>query len=146
MRFDVGCTYKGYCSSVGRTAVLGQPSPQQENAHGSVQASIEAATAAVKPGAPAGHVFDRAAEAIGAKNLPRFEREHVGWGIGLSPRERPELVSGNETLLELGEVLQLEAGHSEMSSMGVRVMDTVLVTSTGARVLNRSHHGLIVLD
>ena len=146
VRFDVGCTYKGYCSSVGRTAVLGQPSPLQENAYGVVHASLEAATAAVKAGATAGHVFDRVAATFRTNVLPRFEREHVGQGIGLSPRERPELAPGNRTVLELGEVLHLEAAHIEISSMGVRATDTVLVTSTGARVLNRSHHGLIVLD
>ena len=30
--------------------------------------------------------------------------------------------------------------------MGVSVTDTVLVTSAGARVLNRSHHRLVDLD
>jgi hypothetical protein len=30
--------------------------------------------------------------------------------------------------------------------MGVSVKDTGLVTSAGARVVNRSHHGLVVLD
>ncbi len=30
--------------------------------------------------------------------------------------------------------------------MGVSVKETVLVTRAGARVLDRSHHGLIVLD
>ena len=146
VRFDVGCTYKGYCSGVGRTAVLGQPSPQQESVYRSVQASLEAATAAVKAGAAAEHVYDHAAQAFRANDRPRFEREHVGQGIGLAPCERPALASGNQTALELGEVLQLEATHIEMSAVGVRATDTVLVTSAGARVLNRSHHGLIVLD
>ena len=146
VRFDVGCRYKGYCASVARTAVLGEPSAQQEGVYRAVQASLEAATAAVKAGTTATHVFDRATEACRTNGLPKFEREHVGWGIGLSPRERPELASHNGTTLELGEVLQLEAAHIDMSSLGVRVTDTVLVTSTGARVLNRSHHGLIVLD
>jgi Xaa-Pro aminopeptidase len=146
VRFDVGCTYKGYCSRVGRTAVLGQPTPLQEGVYGAIQASLEAATAAVKSGATAGYVFDRAAAAFRTNDLPRFEREHVGQGIGLSLCERPELASGNGTALELGEVLYLEVAHIKRSSMGVRATDTVLVTSTGARVLNRSHHGLIVLD
>jgi Xaa-Pro aminopeptidase len=146
VRFDLGCAYKGYCASVARTAVLGQPSAQQEEVYRAVQESLEAATAAVKAGGTAGHVFDRAAEAFRTNGLPQFEPEHVGWGIGLSPCERPELASHNRTALELGEVLQLEAAHIEMSSMGVRVTDTVLVTSRGARILNRSHHGLIVLD
>src|SRR5262245_15814343 len=58
VRFDVGCTYKGYCASVARTAVLGEPSALQEDAYQAVQASLEGATAAVAAGVGANHVFD----------------------------------------------------------------------------------------
>lgn len=146
VRFDVGCTYKGYCSSIGRTAVLGQPSAQQESAYQAAQATLEAAIATIATGVTAGSVFDRAREALRANGLPYLERDHVGYGIGLEPCERPELGPGSGTLLELGEVLHVETAHIEISSMGVSVTDTVLVTRTGARALNRSHHGLIVLD
>ena len=146
MRFDVGCTYKGYCSSVGRTAVLGQPSAQQESAYRAVQASLEAATGAVAAGVTAGSVFDLAGRAFRANGLQYLGQNHVGHGIGLEPCERPELAPGSGTLLELGEVLHIEAAHIEISSMGMSGTDTVLVTRTGAHVLNRSHHGLIVLD
>ena len=146
VRFDVGCVYKGYCASVGRTAVLGEPAARQETAYRAVQAGLEAAAAAATPGAPAGRVFDAAVEAIRANGLPYYEREHIGHGIGLEPCEPPLLASGTGARLELGEVFRIETPYYEFGSMGVSVTDTVLVTSAGARVLNRSHHRLVDLD
>jgi Xaa-Pro dipeptidase len=146
VRFDVGCSYKGYCSSVGRTAVLGEPSARQEALYAAVQAGLEAASGAVAAGMAAGRVFDAAVEAVRAKGLPDHDADHAGHGIGLEPCETPMLASDSRTTLELGEVLGIEASHYQIGSIGVSAKDTVLITSAGARVLNRSHHGLVVLD
>ncbi len=146
VRFDVGCIHKGYCSSVGRTAVLGRPTARQETLYGAVQAGLEAALAAVAAGVAAGRVFDAAAKAIRANGLPDHDADHAGHGIGLEPRETPVLAADSGTTLELGEVLSVEASHYEIGSMGVSAKDTVLITTAGARALNRSHHGLVVLD
>jgi Xaa-Pro dipeptidase len=146
VRFDVGCVYKGYYSSVGRTAVLGEPSAQQEMRCQAVQAGLEAAIAAIATGVLAGRVFDAAVEAIRATGLPEHDADHAGHGIGLEPRETPVLAADSGMTLEVGEVLGVEAAHYQIGTMGVSVKDTVLVTTAGARVMNRSRHGLVVLD
>jgi Xaa-Pro dipeptidase len=146
MRFDVGCVYKGYCSSIGRTAVLGEPAARQEAAYRAVQAGLETAIAVVTAGVPAARVFDGAMAAVRANGLPEYERGDIGHGIGLEPREPPELAPGGRTRLEMGEVLCIETPYYEIGAMGVSVKDTVLITSAGARVLNRSRHDLVVLD
>jgi Xaa-Pro aminopeptidase len=128
VRFDVGAVFKGYYSSVGRTAVMGEPGPRQEAALEAVQAGLEAGVDAVKPG------------------LPDFKRGHVGHAIGLEPYERPKLDAGKATTLEAGEVLRIEVPHLEIGWGGVGLRDTVLVTTSGSRVLNRSVRGLVVLD
>jgi Xaa-Pro aminopeptidase len=46
----------------------------------------------------------------------------------------------------MGEVLTIQTPYYEIGSMGATVKDTVLVTSGGARVMNRSHRGLVILD
>ena len=66
--------------------------------------------------------------------------------IGLEPYERPKLDRGNQTQLVAGEVLRIETPHYEHGWAGLNVKETVLVTSGGARVLNRSRRGLVVLD
>jgi len=145
-KFDVGAIFKGYYSSVGRTAVMGEPSPRQLAAAEAVQAGLEAGIDAVKPGATAGQVYDAVMTATRASGLPDFQRGHVGHAIGLEPYERPQLDAGKATPLEAGEVLRIEVPHLEIGWGGIALRDTVLVTTTGSRVLNRSARGLVVLD
>jgi Xaa-Pro aminopeptidase len=146
VRFDVGAVFKGYYSSVARTAVMGEPTGRQAAAFDAVQAGLEAGIDAVKPGAPAGQVYDAVMTGTRAAGLPGFQRGHVGHAIGLEPYERPKLDAGKATTLEAGEVLRIEVPHLEIGWGGVGLRDTVLVTTTGSRVLNRSVRGLVVLD
>jgi Xaa-Pro aminopeptidase len=146
VRFDVGCVHKGYCASVGRTAVLGSPTPPQEAVYAAVQAGLDAAIAAVRVGVAPGRPREAAVEAVRAGGLPEYECAEVGHGTGLDHAERPTLGAGEETPLEMGEVLRIEMSYYEIGTIGATVTGTVLVTSGGARVLNRSHAGLVVLD
>jgi Xaa-Pro aminopeptidase len=91
-------------------------------------------------------VFDATVGAVRANGLPNYDADDAGHGIGLEPRETPTLASGSGTPLELGEVLSVGVSHHQIGSMGVGVRDTALITTAGARVLNRSHRGLVVLD
>jgi len=91
-------------------------------------------------------VFNAAVEAIRANGLPDHDAAYTGHGIGLEACETPVLAPGSGTVLELGEILSVEVSHYEIGAMGVGAKDTVLVTTAGARPLNRSHHGLVVLD
>ncbi len=146
VKFDVGAIFKGYYASVARTAVMGEPSPRQMAAVEAVQAGLEAAVDAVKPGVPAGQIYDAVLTATRAAGLPDFARGHVGHAIGLEPYERPKLDAGKATTLEAGEVLRIEVPHLEIGWGGVALRDTVLVTTTGGHALNRAARGLVVLD
>jgi len=146
VRLDVGCIFKGYCGSVARTAVLGEPTSHMEASYLALRAALEAASAAVAPGVAAGRVFEAAIEGARSEGLPRYEPCHVGHGIGLGVRERPELAVAGAATLEPGEVLRVETPHCEVGSMGFSIGNTLLVTSAGSRALNRSRHDLIVLD
>ena len=146
IKFDVGAIHKGYYSSVARTAVMGEPTPRQMAAVEAVQAGLEAAVDAVKPGVTAGQIYDATITATRAAGLPHFARGHVGHAIGLEPYERPKLDAGKATILEAGEVLRIEVPHLEVGWGGVALRDTVLVTMTGGHALNRSARGLVVLD
>jgi Xaa-Pro aminopeptidase len=145
VRFDVGCTFKGFHADVARTAVLGEPSARQQALYDAVDAGVDAALGAIRPGAPAGAVFDAAVEAVRKAGVPRFERHHVGHGIGLEPAERPWLRPDGPAL-EAGMVLRVETPYYELGAGGVHVKETVLVNRGGAAVMNRSQRGLVVLD
>jgi Xaa-Pro dipeptidase len=146
VKLDVGTVFKGYCSSVARVAVMGEPSERQASALEAVQAGIEAGVDAVKPGANAGAIYDAVVARLRGAGLRGFQRERVGHGIGLEPCEGPTLAAGDTTALEAGEVLSIDVPHLEIGGGGVALRDTVLVTTTDSRVINRSVRGLIVLD
>ena len=146
VRFDVGAIFKGYHASLGRTAVMGEPSPRQLTAADAVQAGLEAGIDVVKPGVAAGRVYDAVMTATRAAGLADFQRGHVGHAIGLEAYERPKLDAGKATTLEAGEVLRIEVPHLEIGWGGVALRDTVLVTTRGSTALNRSARGLVVLD
>ena len=146
VRFDVGAVHRGYCGGVARTAVFGEPPAQVERAYLALQAGLEAASDAVRPGANAAHIAEAAAHVIMAEGLPRNECRLLGHGIGLASLERPELVAGGVAILEAGEVLCVEVPYYDIGSMGLAVRDTLLITSAGARAMNRSRHDLVVLD
>ena len=120
--------------------------PRQEARHAAIQAVEQAAVDAIRHGVTVGAVFDSAIRAVSEGDLPAHERPHVGHGIGLDAVEPPWLVPGGDTTLETGMVLGAETPYHEHGWGGLGIKDTVLVTASGARVLNRSERGLIVLD
>jgi hypothetical protein len=72
-----------------------------------------------------------------------FQRGHVG-AIRLEPTDdRSGRGQGDGWR---GEVLRIEVPHLEVGWGGVGLRDTVLVTTKGSAVLNRSARGLVVLD
>jgi Xaa-Pro aminopeptidase len=145
VRFDVGCVFKGYHADVARTAVLGEPTPRQQALYDAVDAGLDAALAAIRPGARAGEVFDAAIAGVRAAGLAEYRRHHVGHGIGLEPAETP-WIAADGPALEAGMVLRVETPYYELGTAGVHVKDTVLVNSGGAAVMNRSNRGLVVID
>ncbi|HEX5817114.1 MAG TPA: M24 family metallopeptidase [Methylomirabilota bacterium] len=144
VRIDVGCLFKGYHAEIARVAVLGEPAAPHAALHDAVDAGIDAALAAIRPGAPAGTVFEAVVAAVRGGGLAAFEPLHAGHGIGLEAAESPWLAPGGGPL-EAGTVLVVEAAHHELGAVGVQVKETVLVNQAGAAVMNRANRGLVVL-
>ncbi len=145
-RLDVGCAFKGYYASLGRTAVMGPPDPRQQRTYDALHAGLEEAVDAIAPGVTAGRVFEAAIIAARKAGLPDYERAQIGHAIGLDPYERPKLAAGSGATLLTGMVLRVETPYWEPGWGGLQIKDTVLVTSRGHAVLNRSARGLVVLD
>jgi Xaa-Pro aminopeptidase len=146
VRLEMRCRHKGYHAQVGRTAVLGEPTAAQELVYAAIRAGLDAAIERVAPGVKPEDVVKAAAEAVKANGLPHYQGHTIGHGVGLDVREAPLLGSGRQTTIEMGEVLAIELPYWEFDSTGVSAQDTALVTSADARVLNRSHRALVVLD
>jgi Xaa-Pro dipeptidase len=145
VRFDLGCTLKGYRSNVARMAVMGEPSQRQQAVFDALHAGVEAALEALRPGVTGGQVFDTTVSVVRKAGVTDYARHHVGHAIGLDPAEAPWLAPGGAAL-EMGMVLCAEAPHYVVGEAGFTLTETALVTRTGAHGLNRSHRGLVVLD
>ena len=89
---------------------------------------------------------DAVVAAVRASGLAEYRRHHVGHAIGLEPYEPPLLAPGDDTDLEAGMVLRVEAPYYMIGWGGLNLMETVLVMRKGARVMNRSARGLVLLD
>src|SRR5262249_21647434 len=146
IRLAVGAPLAGYHASVARTAVAGEPDPRLDAAHTAILTGLEAALDAIGPGVPASRVHAAAVEATHGAGLKSFVASHVGYGIGLEPCAQPRPQPTVDTPLEAGEVLRVELAHVEMGFAAVQLAEAVLVTTGGARALNRSSRRLIILD
>ena len=69
VRLEVGCVFKGYCSAVARTAVMGEPTALQEARHAAILAVEQAAVDAIRHGVSVGAVFDSAIRGLSAVDL-----------------------------------------------------------------------------
>jgi Xaa-Pro aminopeptidase len=146
VRLELGAIFRSYCAQVARTAVAGEAAPRHETLHRAIQAGVEAAIDAIRPGVRAERVFEAAVAAARDQGLPDYRRHHVGHGIGLEPYEPPTLAPGDDTELEAGMLLRVEAPYYAIGWGGMNLMETVLVIRGGGRVMNRAARGLVVLD
>jgi Xaa-Pro aminopeptidase len=146
VRFDLGCVFRGYRSKVARTAVMGPPTERQERVYTALEAGLEAALDVIQPAVPAARVFEAVVRGVKDGGLPDYRLPRVGHGVGLEACEAPTLGPGDQTPLAPGMVLLIDAPYYEPGWGGVQIKETVLVTTRGARTMNRSVRGLVVLD
>lgn len=146
LRFDVGCTYQGYWSDIGRTAVLGEPDQKTLARYEAIKAGEDAQLRAARPGVEAGELYELAMETVQSAGLQPYRRHHCGHGIGREVYEPPGVTPGSTEVLEPGMVLCFETPFYEIGWGGMMVEDTVAITDSGSQLLNRSDRSLRVIN
>lgn len=146
LRFDVGCTFDGYWSDVGRTAVVGEPSSLQQQRYRAILTGEQAQLDAARPGITAAELFRIAVSAVEEAGLRPYRRHHCGHAIGTEVYERPVVAPGHSTMLEPGMVFCLETPFYEIGWGGMMVEDTVVITEDGADALTRSERWLRTIE
>jgi len=145
LRFDVGCTFDGYWSDVGRTAVLGEPDRLQTSRYEAIYAGVEAELEAMRPGVGASSIFDLAVETVRRNGIDPYPRQHCGHGIGADVYEPPIIRPGEEGVLEKGMTFCLETPFYELGWGGMMVEDTVVVTNDGVEFIAELDRSLRVV-
>lgn len=142
---DVGAVQAGYASDMTRVAVLGDPGPALRRLYQAVREAQEAALAAVRAGVCAHRVDAAARTILAARGLANAFLHSTGHGVGLEVHEGPRLGKGERTHLAAGMVVTVEPGAYLEGFGGVRIEDTVVVTSNGCEVLTPASKELAVL-
>ncbi len=145
LTLDFGAIYKGYCSDITRTVIIGEPDDRQKEIYELVLAANRAGIEAVKPGLKGKEVDAVARNLIIKAGFGEFFGHGLGHSIGLGVHEGPNLNLREEKLLESGMVVTVEPGIYIPDWGGVRIEDMVLVTEQGCEVLTRSLKNLTVI-
>jgi Xaa-Pro aminopeptidase len=143
---DFGGTMHGYCSDTTRTVVTGTPPEGFAELYAVLEAAQAASVRAAVLGASCEAVDAAAREPISAAGYGPAFIHRTGHGIGLEEHEDPYIVAGNTEPLAAGHAFSVEPGIYLEGRCGARIEDIVVATADGPRPLNRSDHGLTVVE
>lgn len=142
---DFGAKFKGYCSDMTRTIVMGKASEKQREIYHIVLNAQLAGLKAVAAGKKGKEVDAVAREIITKAGYGEYFGHGLGHSLGLAIHEDPRLSLTGEIVLENNMVVTVEPGIYLPDWGGVRIEDTVVVTSTGVDILTSSSKELIEL-
>jgi Xaa-Pro aminopeptidase len=142
---DYGALYDGYHSDMTRTAVLGTVDPWLSDAFAAVEAAQQAGVDAVRAGL-SGRDLDRACrEPLTVAGYGANFTHGTGHGVGLRIHETPFATLGSNDQILLGDVVTVEPGVYRGDLGGVRIEDSVVVTTDGCRPLTHTPKDLSCL-
>jgi len=142
---DMGANVAGYASDMTRTHAVGKLEAKVRRMYRAVLESQLAAIDAVKPGILCATVDRAARQVLRSYGLDKLFIHSTGHGLGLEIHERPRVGRRERTKLEPGMVITVEPGVYDEALGGIRIEDTVVVTSKGCEVLTPTGKELIVL-
>lgn len=145
---DMGCIYKGYCSDMTRTLVIGKANSKQKEIYNTVLNAQNEALNSIKPGMLCFDLDKIARDIIADNGYGKYFGHGLGHGVGLEVHENPRLspLDISKVPLEEGMIITDEPGIYIPDFGGVRIEDLVLVTKEGFEVLSKSTKELIELN
>jgi Xaa-Pro dipeptidase len=135
--FDFGAAHEGYNADITRTVFVGEPEDDARRLYETVLDANRIGRDAVRPGMTASAVDDAVQRYLEASPFAANIVHKTGHGLGLDVHEAPQVMRGDETVLEPGMVITIEPGLYMPGLRGVRIEDDVLVTESGAESLTR---------
>lgn len=132
---DFGAEYRGYCSDITRTFVIGAASAEQREAHDVVREANTAARSGIRAG-----MSGQDADALARRYIERHGYGEafghgLGHGIGLEVHEAPRLARTATGRLPVGAVVTIEPGIYRPEWGGIRIEDDVHLSADGPELL-----------
>lgn len=139
---ELGAAFRRYTATLGRQFQLGAVPPRIAELHDIIREAGDAMIAAIRPGVISEEPHLAAKRIIAAAGCDRYRLHTSGYGLapGFPPSwgEPVNLFGGGNTILQEGMVLTIEPPiFIEEERLGVRMIDNVIVTATGAELLSR---------
>lgn len=142
---DMGSVVAGYCSDMTRTHAVGKLDARTRRLYRAVLESQLAAIDAVKPGALCSTVDRAARNVLRSYGLDKLFIHSTGHGLGLEIHEAPRIGRKERIKLEPGMTITVEPGVYEEGVGGIRIEDTVVVTSAGCEILTPTGKELVAV-
>lgn len=143
---DFGAVFEGYHSDMTRTVMIGRANDEQRRIYNAVLDAQLIGLKAIRAGVSGKFVDKKARDHLKSAGLEKYFTHGLGHGVGLEIHEEPRL-SRLSTCKELkaGMLVTDEPGVYILKFGGVRIEDTVLVTTEGAEPLTHSPKELLEL-
>jgi Xaa-Pro aminopeptidase len=132
---DMGAFQDGYASDMTRMLFLGAPGPKVKRIYKAVLEAQLAAIDAVRAGVSTAHVDRQARRVLKGYGLDAAFVHSTGHGLGLEIHEPPRIGKRDKGKLEAGMAVTIEPGVYLEGFGGIRIEDTIEVTSSGCRIL-----------
>ncbi len=132
---DYGGTYHGYSADITRTFFVKEVSDYDRAFYETVLAANARGREVSRPGVTASDVDDAVLKVLEQSQFAQFCRHKTGHGLGLDVHEAPQIMRGNNEILEPGMVFTIEPGLYREGEAGVRIEDDVVVTENGIECL-----------
>ncbi len=144
---DFGAVFEGYHSDMTRTVMVGRATDEQRRIYEAVLNAQLIGLKEIRAGVSGRYVDKKAREALNAAGLEKNFTHGLGHGVGLEIHEEPRLSKFSACgELKPNMIVTDEPGVYIVGLGGVRIEDTVLVTSDGAKPLTHSPKILIELN
>ncbi len=143
---DFGCIYKGYCSDMTRTVVVGKANDKQKEIYNIVLEAQLAALDMISAGKKCKDIDKCARDIISSYGYGKYFGHGLGHSVGLYIHETPALNTRDETVLKANMIETVEPGIYIPGFGGVRIEDMVVVTDEGHINLAHSPKNLIEIN
>jgi Xaa-Pro aminopeptidase len=141
---DFGALFDGYHSDMTRTVFVGEPNARQRRHFEAVRVAQADGVAQVRAGALARSVDAACRSALEPYGWTKRFVHGTGHGVGRLIHEAPWLGASSADVLAVDDVVTVEPGVYLRGRGGVRIEDTLVVTSRGAEGLTLAPKDLIV--
>jgi Xaa-Pro aminopeptidase len=135
--FDFGSKWRGYCSDLSRTVVLGRPPDRFKEVYSLVRSAQLEAEKGIRAGLTTKEADSLARSVIEKGGYGKYFKHSLGHGVGLATHELPSLSPAKTEPLKPGMVVTIEPGIYLPGWGGVRLENMAVIKEKGANILNK---------